>query len=256
MKALGVIIVTSLAVVAHAADLPRASRFYRTTEHSNGLRSLLENTEVERPPAPAAPVPSGTAPGVSIPEEPTFTQVSTEEYDEYRRGITALHKILKPENMKTLKKLTAMLNQQNAHSTTADTTGAMSPEKLTALLTSAMATQPEGFDFNSMNRVLENWQQQMSRGPFANIVPAMPAPSPQFVQSTDPFPAIATTNVMPGHSTIYPALTNFAQVAPVQYSVPPIPYFQITPQAGYQFAQAQPAVEEFTSPQQLLSVQM
>ncbi|KEP60161.1 UNVERIFIED_CONTAM: hypothetical protein HHA_288310 [Hammondia hammondi] len=256
MKAVGVIVVASLAAAAHATNLPRASRFYTTTERSVDLRNLLENTEVERPPALTGPAHSDSAQAVPVPEEPKFTQVSTEEYNEYKHGMTALHKILKPENMKTLKKLTAMLNQQNTMPAATNPLAAMSAEKLTALLASAMATQPEGFDFNSMNRVLENWKQQISRGPFANIVPALPADAAQFVQPTVPLATVAGAPVMSGQPIVSPALTNFAQVAPIQYALPPIPYFQITPQAGYQFAQAQPAMEEFTSPQQLLSVQM
>ncbi|KFH08749.1 hypothetical protein TGVAND_288310 [Toxoplasma gondii VAND] len=256
MKAVGVVVVASLATAAHATNLPRASRFYTTTERSVDLRNLLENTEVERPPAPAGPAHSDSAREIPVPEEPQFTQVSTEEYNEYKHGMTALQKILKPENIKTLKKLTAMLNHQNTLPTAADPHAEMSAEKLTALLTSAMATQTEGFDFNSVNRVLENWKQHISRGPFANMVPALPADAAQFVQPTVPFAAVAGAPVMSGQSIVSPAFANFAQVAPMPYALPPIPYFQITPQPGYQFAQPQPAMEEFTSPQQLLSVQM
>lgn len=55
MKATRFLVFASLCGAVHAADLPRRSRFPGSQAEDNHLRHMLENTEVERPPALSAP---------------------------------------------------------------------------------------------------------------------------------------------------------------------------------------------------------
>ncbi|PFH32215.1 hypothetical protein BESB_021560 [Besnoitia besnoiti] len=138
--------------------------------------------------------------------------------------------------MRTLKKLTSMLSQHHTEWANADPTGTMSPEKLTALVTSATVMQPEGVDLSSLNRVLENWKQQISQGPVVSMIPGVPTP-PQFLQPASPLATygMPTATGQPGLAS---AMANFAQFPPAQYALPPVPFFQIAPQPGYQLASA------------------
>lgn len=223
--------VVSLVSVAHATDLPARSQVQYKNHGNSEVHRIFQNepdvhSQISEPEKKIQ----------TEEEEPRFHQVSKEQYDDFSKGLKALNKLLKPDSLEILKNITGMASQTAKKN---DPNTAFNPEKLASLVSSAMSNQPEGFNYDRLNTMLQKWKNNMMSGPTQALAQAM---------GNSQTPQMSPPSV--------PQNLSFAQVSPQQYP-PMIPYIQVAgPQVPMaympeQYAEPAAPIEEFTSLNQM-----
>lgn len=248
------LIATIIFLASNTSEIPRISRRVRPA-HEDRIRQLIENNYIPSPPPFALPdtnvdtVKNGTAPEPSKAEVPKFVEIPKNDYDDFKKAIQALRKLLKPESMETLKRLTTTIVDEKARELGGGGYGAV-PDKLATLVQSAVSFQKSVDDDKTKNKTMDSWIHQMAQGGVPGSLQEMP-PAFRLQQSLAQGAAQPGSPASPFLPVYYQNIplaqdASFRQLSPPGYQT--IPYFQLPSSTQHEYNSEPPV--EFRSPLQ------